>query len=178
MSREPVDKSIVELDSIALQPQSKESKKETRAIDRFIIMGDSLSDKGTMEKSVLAPFSGLYGTSPDGRFTNGYVWQDFFTSQVMVDALDVNSAAASKPKSIFTENDDEIVTIKTSQDYCRTYCKGGMTAHNYSRRISKNLMIDGEELVLATLEEMFEQVEKDDKAMNISEREKSTTLVI
>lgn len=58
-----------------------------KSVDRFLIIGDSLSDKGTMAHSIFAPYSGLMGNSPDGRFTNGFIWSDFFCERAMLDAM-------------------------------------------------------------------------------------------
>ncbi len=53
-----------------------------RKISRFVTIGDSLSDRGTMHDRYLLGFipmswlSGLRGESPAGRFTNGLAWSD------------------------------------------------------------------------------------------------------
>lgn len=55
---------------------------EIRKISRFVTMGDSLSDRGTLQNRYLLGFipmswlSGLRGESPQGRFTNGLAWSD------------------------------------------------------------------------------------------------------
>lgn len=57
-------------------------------IKKIIVMGDSLSDRGTLFKRMLfgiipmSLVSGLHKTSPDGRFTNGLTWGDFFISSL------------------------------------------------------------------------------------------------
>lgn len=64
------------------EKQSKPIKKQ------IIIIGDSLSDRGEMDKRELLGFidmsdlSGLSGTSPQGRFTNGFTWSDFFATSL------------------------------------------------------------------------------------------------
>lgn len=51
-------------------------------ISHIVLMGDSLSDRGTMDHRHLLGFipmdglSGLKTTSPRGRFTNGFTWSD------------------------------------------------------------------------------------------------------
>jgi hypothetical protein len=53
-----------------------------RKISRFVTLGDSLSDRGTMNNRYLFGFipmkwvAGLSGESPAGRFTNGLAWSD------------------------------------------------------------------------------------------------------
>lgn len=55
-------------------------------IKRLKFIGDSLSDRGEMNQRELLGFismahlSGLSSKSPDGRFSNGYVWADFFAA--------------------------------------------------------------------------------------------------
>lgn len=52
-------------------------------IARLIVLGDSLSDRGTLNKRKLLSFipmsylSGLSSKAPKGRFTNGYLWGDY-----------------------------------------------------------------------------------------------------
>lgn len=61
---------------------------EKPVIKRFVVISDSMSDRGFMEHLKLAglipmdALSGLKGRSPDGRFTNGYSWIDEFVSML------------------------------------------------------------------------------------------------
>ena len=149
-------------ESIELVPLN-DSKK---SVDRFLIIGDSLSDKGTMAHSILAPLSGLRGNSPDGRFTNGYIWADFFCERVLLDSMLTSvTYDPTDTKLLFEHNDDQRVATSSSQDYVRTYCEGGLTAHNYFERVSLNIELDVTEKVLATLDGMRDKIEKDDRAM-------------
>ncbi len=151
-------------------------------IERFIIIGDSLSDKGTMARSVLGAFSGLKGTSPKGRFTNGYVWDDFFCERVYREATAQGAEAKSEEnpakRPLFILNNDEVVATKTSPVYVRTYCEGGMTAHDYSDRLTGNIMLDATAEVLATLNSMREKVLIDDRFIGADAEHKKSTLVI
>lgn len=58
--------------------------RDNRDILEFVILGDSLSDRGMLWNRKLfgifpmADWSGLKGNSPDKRFTNGPVWADDF----------------------------------------------------------------------------------------------------
>ncbi|MGQ3892650.1 SGNH/GDSL hydrolase family protein [Legionella sp. CNM-4043-24] len=60
-------------------------------IKRFVVMGDSLSDRGFMDSLTIGGvlpmdiLSGLKGISPDRRFTNGYVWVDELASLLATD---------------------------------------------------------------------------------------------
>lgn len=70
---------------------------EARKISRFVTMGDSLSDRGTLYRRYLLGFipmswvSGLKGASPQGRFTNGLAWSDhiiaMFSSAFIINEL-------------------------------------------------------------------------------------------
>ncbi|WP_028388182.1 SGNH/GDSL hydrolase family protein [Legionella fairfieldensis] len=82
------------------------SKVESPLIKRLIFMGDSLSDRGTMEERKLlnifsmAALSGLKEASPAGRFTNGYVWNDFFLSGL------AEGFAIKIARRVFKKDDD------------------------------------------------------------------------
>jgi phospholipase/lecithinase/hemolysin len=62
-----------------------------KKIKHIIMMGDSLSDRGTLNKVLLfgcipmSYLSGLQGHSPDGRFTNGLVWSDHVSAEIASD---------------------------------------------------------------------------------------------
>ena len=152
------------------------------SIDRFLIIGDSLSDKGTMADSILAPMSGLVGNSPEGRFTNGFAWIDFFCQKVMVDSMaqisDQSSSESSESKPMFVHNDDKRVATHSSQSYVRTYCEGGMSAHNYFKKITLNPLVLGSRMAVANLDEMRDRIKEDDKSMDIPASYKQSTLVI
>jgi|GEM_PF-1597208 len=98
--------------------QAKKHIDKRPPIKRIIIMGDSLSDRGFMEKDEWGGFipmnvlSGLKGKSPDGRFTNGYTWSD---------ALAAILAAEFK-----------FARVKTYNDYIRNDDKSdGLLAHDH-----------------------------------------------
>lgn len=150
-------------------------------IENVLVIGDSLTDRGTMAKSALAAFSGLVGTSPHGRFTNGYVWLDYFIQQVVNDGTPpaLIPPQAPQKKSIFSVNNDEYVGTKSTPVFARTYCKGGMTAFDYSRVIRPGqCILNAEAQVLATLDSMRDEALTDDEFINRKQSEKLTTLVI
>jgi len=149
-------------------------------IENILVFGDSLSDRGTMARSALAAFSGLVGHSPHGRFTNGYVWLDYFIQQLTTNAAATWMQPAPKiKKSFFSINNDEYVGTKTVPVLARTYCKGGLTAHDYSVEIrTGKCILNVEAQVLATLDSMRAEALTDDQYMNLQESEKQSTLVI
>ena len=149
-------------------------------ITNILAIGDSLSDRGTMAKSALAAFSGLWGTSPHGRFTNGFVWLDYFVRRLRADT-DVTAIAPtpSAPKSFFSFNNDEYVGTQKSPILARTYCVGGMTAHDYSDTYRpRKPLLNASAKVLETLKSLREEVGRDDDAMALTEGEKASTLVV
>lgn len=58
-------------------------------ISRMIVLGDSLSDRDTFNKRKLfgfIPLGDLYEVgfdAPRGRFTNGFVWGDYFVTAII-----------------------------------------------------------------------------------------------
>lgn len=149
-------------------------------INNILVFGDSLSDRGTMEKSALAAFSGLWGTSPHGRFTNGFVWLDYFIQRLKTNehcTLIPPSATQRSWRSAFYS--DESVGTKTAPTFARTYCEGGMTAYDYSKkRRPGEFFLNITAQFLATLKELRERAFDDDKYMALNDTEKETTLVI
>jgi len=151
-----------------------------KEIQNILVFSDSLTDRGTMANSALAAFSGLVGNSPHGRFTNGYVWLDYF-----IQRLRTNESAAltapifQKKNALFSVNTDEYVGTKTAPVFARTYCKGGMTAHDYSseRRAGK-CFLNITAQVLETLDNLREEALRDDESMQLKDMEKLNTLVI
>lgn len=88
-------------------------------IRKFVVFGDSLSDRGRMAQSELAPLSGLEGKSPEGRFTNGYVWFEYFLRDLLGEL------------KVF--GDATTIGIPAVPDLAQTFCIGGMTAYNYQK---------------------------------------------
>ena len=78
-------------------------------ISHLVLMGDSLSDRGTMDHRYLFDLlpmrflSGLKGKSPDGRFTNGFTWSDdilaIFANQFGIKQLEKKKKPASANES-------------------------------------------------------------------------------
>jgi len=154
-------------------------------INRLIVLGDSLSDRGTMYKRMVGMFSGLWGKSPKGRFTDGLVWVDYlYNTLFSSDLAAVRRAALEIPQKksakYFSFNDDETIGIKTSPAILRSYCEGGATAHNYKRTIRLGMpYFNIEAQILANLDGKRQEALADDKYMgfnlNKTEEGKDTT---
>lgn len=62
---------------------------KTKKISHLVMMGDSLTDRGTMNNRYLFGFipmrwlSGLAKKSPTGRFTNGFAWSDGLSARII-----------------------------------------------------------------------------------------------
>lgn len=177
-------------------------------ISRFLVLGDSLSDRGTLNNRYLAGVipmriaSGLSSKSPRGRFTNGFLWGDYVTATTaeqfeinkVRDNLKLDHTARSnadisdefianyislpvKDKTAFSLNNDQHVLFE-GQRFARFHCEGGLTAHDYSRNFTFNLVHMFSRLVLATLNSKANQVIQEDRKYKISRPEKNETVVI
>tara|TARA_R110002126_G_C10490915_1_gene504541 strand:+ start:4518 stop:5828 length:1311 start_codon:yes stop_codon:yes gene_type:complete len=149
-------------------------------IENILVFGDSLSDRGAMANSALAAFSGLWGKSPHGRFTNGYVWLDYFIRQLKTeDEVQLVPPQFETKHPFFSINNDEYVGIETAPVFARTYCIGGMTSYDYSSNLTPGkFMRNTTSQFLENLDGLREEAIKDDTYMKLSEDEKKTTLVI
>ena len=165
------------------------------------MMGDSLSDRGTMGGRKLLyfiPMAGLsgLGKSPKKRFTNGYNWADELAAFVSEDGIitklerrgqrsddiadDIidHDPRVEKPLQTYFNLDDDRFVNYRGQDYIRSYDEGGLTAYDYSTRITFNLKLLAEDQILATLDEKRHLMLGDDKARGISAEHKKKTMVI
>lgn len=172
-------------------------------ISHIVIMGDSLSDRGSMYNRWLFGFipmrqvAGLQGISPDGRFTNGYVWSDYLSTMIvdefMIDELldkrhfdstaiadaviqqDLDSRALIHDS--FQLNNDRTVDYK-GQNLVRSFDEGGLTSYDYRWQPSKSMTRFCARMILSTLSEMRQRLLSDDDAREVSIQHKKETLVI
>lgn len=175
------------------------AKKKT--IQHYIIMGDSLSDRGTMNRRKLFGFipmdglSGLKGKSPYGRFNNQYSWDDDLgtaqtdetiirelkrrgrSSEDISDDVTLGEKEVEKPLHEFDLDDDRGINYK-GQDLIRNYTEGGLTAYDYSGRVTCNLKLAATEQILSTLDEKRKLLLQDDKARDTSQDHKDKSLII
>ncbi len=171
-------------------------------ISQIIMMGDSLSDRGTMVERKLfgiIPIKlllGLAGRSPRGRFTNGYAWSDMFSTNLVneliidslkkqnKDATDIADDIIHQKNSLhqelkhnYTLTQDKKVNYK-GKPFIRTYTEGGLTSHSYRYQLSTSIARFFSRLILATLEDKRQLVQQDDLILKISPEEKLETLII
>jgi phospholipase/lecithinase/hemolysin len=176
-------------------------------ICQLIILGDSLSDRGTYNKRnllgviTLSYLSGHSDKSPKGRFTNGYLWGDYICATTaedfeiqlqrkrlkqkdnarsnadLSDEFLTNKVLRNHNKINFSLNNDKHVLYK-GRRFARFYCEGGLTSHDYFYDLSLEPTVETYRLLLSTLEKKREELLADDKKYHISQLEKTETLVI
>lgn len=172
-------------------------------ISQIITMGDSLSDRGMMNKKKLLGFipmsfiSGLAGVSPAGRFTNGLAWDDHlaatmaskFTIDEMrhlshYDATDISDAIIAKDKRFASQIqhnynlDDEDEVRYKNLTFIRTYNEGGLTSYNYAWRPSTSIKRFFSRLILSNLQDMQDLLIKNNREFKISESDRAKSLII
>lgn len=174
-----------------------------KKISHIVMMGDSLSDRGTANKDYifgfipLATSHDLANTSPRGRFTNGYVWSDVIGSMFANDFLvknlkkkshysseDIANDILIKDEKImeslrtnYTLDDDLYITVD-GRDFMRCYVEAGLSAYNYAWSLSSSIVRFFERIVLSTLAEKRKLLLAYDEAHKVSAKQKEETLVI
>lgn len=171
-------------------------------VKNLIMMGDSLSDRGTLNKTLLfgvlpmSYLSGLHGYSPGGRFTNGFVWSDHLAAKIAsdftihhlenrrMDDTDISDAIINgNPKILkvirdsYSFDNDKVINYH-GQQWMRSYCAGGLSAHDYSWNFSTSIIRFFTRLVVSNLGQMREQLFLYDKNKKISPEQKAATLVM
>ncbi len=177
-------------------------------ITRIVTLGDSLSDRGTLDKRKLlgllpmSYLSGLSSKSPRGRFTNGFLWGDFVSAttaeqfeidrvrkklKVLDDAranADIADEFIANDHELRTKNEqafslnDDEHVLFNGERFARYYCEGGLTAHDYFTDFTFKPTEEFSRLILSTLDSKREELFADDKKYKISQFEKSETLVV
>ncbi|VVC75603.1 hypothetical protein AQUSIP_08930 [Aquicella siphonis] len=174
-------------------------------ISRIIIMGDSLSDRGTIYKKKLFGFipmsllAGLTGTAPGDSFTNGMPWSDHFIAALaneftikkfqndkkwrsddMADAIINNDIHVRRAiEYYFNLRDDKKVDYRDNE-FVRCYTEGGLTSHSYKWVPSISIKRFFTRLILSTLrEKRADLLAHDEEHANVlPPKEKAKTLII
>ena len=176
-------------------------------ICQIVVMGDSLSDRGTLDKRDLLGFipmsyvSGLSGKSPKGRFTNGFLWADY-VSATTVQQFEINNRRRKlniphtarsnadlgdeflsnerlreKNRNAFSLNDDRHVFFNGKR-FARFYCEGGLTSYDYAWEFTFDPTREASRLILSTLKDKRDELFEDDERYSVSCLEKAETLII
>lgn len=143
-------------------------------VSRVVSMGDSLSDRDTLAKRYLFGvislgwLTGLNAHSPLGRFTNGLVWTDYFSSMLAEDFLihKESDKDASAHQTVDFDAADEADDILTGDHKNHRIPKDklepseigdaildldprikGLLAHNYFLNDDRAIRYEGQEFV-------------------------------
>ncbi|WP_058513490.1 SGNH/GDSL hydrolase family protein [Legionella santicrucis] len=177
-------------------------------ISRIVVLGDSLSDRGTFDKRKLfgfiplSDFNEVGYDSPRGRFTNGFVWGDYFVTAIIEDFeidcvrkklkinhdprgnADVADAILAndfnilkKNEKAFSLNNDKHILFR-GERLARFYCEAGLTSDDYASQFTIHPKYEFLRLILSRLEDKRKQLSDEDKKYKITEQEKSETLII
>jgi len=163
-------------------------------------MGDSVTDRGTMYARKLGLYqmknaAGLANRSPQGSFTNGYVWSDHLAGIIAksfiinglrnkrLDASDIADAVISGDRKVkldikhYDFLDDKRVKYGDS-DFFLSFAEGGLTSFDYKWWPSWNISRFITRLLLSTLKdkrlEFLEYAEKH----KLSPQDKAETLIL
>lgn len=171
-------------------------------IEHIITLGDSLSDRGTMDHRKLfgiipmAGLSGLTGHSPLGRFGNGLVWDDDLAIELygqFSEAYEKEREKALAKRGIVVKHDDletpeEIINQAVidnyrqvqfhNQDIFRNYNEGGLTSYDWSCNISADISVDIKSRILSNLDQKRALLIQDDQARGISQSHKDKSLIV
>lgn len=174
-------------------------------INHLVVMGDSISDRGTMNKRHLLGLIPMHlilamtAHNHDGRFTNGYTWDDDLGAMMasgflaqhfkkkhkkILDDTDLADAIITKDRAVEEEikesynlDSDRSINFK-DLGFVRTYCEGGLTSADYSKQHIANIPLEASRHMLSTLSKQREKVIADDKVNQTSRTAKFKTLVI
>ena len=177
-------------------------------ISHLVVLGDSLSDRGTLNKRELlglipmSYLSGLSDKSPRGRFTNGFLWGDFVSATIAehfeIDQVrrtlklrhdarsnaDIGDAFLSNTHGFFRKNEKAFRlnadkhVLYKGKRFARFNCEGGLTAHNYLDEVTLNPVLEFSRLILSHLKMKQGELLQEDKKYHVSQFEKKETLIV
>ena len=152
-----------------------------RKISHFVVLGDSLSDRGMLwDRDFLGVFhlmrdwSGLVGSSPDKRFTNGYVWVDYLAEEFAKKFIEAEQLRDNPDLYL---QDDQRINLR-GHDFFRSFAEGGVAAFQFIFRPLTTFVGFITRLILRTLRDMRDLLLLDDEAKRNNARHKEQTLVI
>lgn len=174
-------------------------------VDRFIILGNSTSDRGTFMKRKLFGFismrwvASIFKKTHADRFTNGHTWADDFSAMIASRFLadhflnehkhinrdtDIADAIITRDHQVVDEisqayhlNNDKNVSYKNSA-FCRMYAEGGLTSADYRCKFTINPLNEIPRLIVSCLEKQRRKLFADNDKNHVSDAVKAKTLVI
>lgn len=156
-------------------------------INHLIVMGDSLSDRGTLAKRhglgliPMRTFSGLEAKkSPFGRFTNGYNWIDTIAERLHKIYSQNNPTVAEEKHTSHHVLDDDKKVMLQDDFLLRSFAEGGLTSHNYGNQPAWPGEVNEElaRLMVSNLSEKRLLLLEDDVKHKLDSEHKSHTLVL
>jgi phospholipase/lecithinase/hemolysin len=179
--------------------------RNTPTVDRFVILGNSTTDRGTFMKRKLFGFvpmrwiASIFKKTHDDRFTNGHTWADDFSAMIASRFLadhflnehkqitrdtDIADAVITRDHKIVDEissaynlKNDKIVSYKNSA-FCRMYAEGGLTAADYRCKFTINPLNEIPRLIVSSLARQRQKLIADNDKNQVSDTAKAKTLVI
>lgn len=167
-------------------------------IRRIRFMGDSLSDRGTLAKRKLfglipvSEIAQLVHRSPHGRFTNGFTWDDYFAAMLVNGFIKENSKETAgqiaddvidhdleekQYQQEYTLDDDKSVTFD-GKDFIKSFCEGGLTAHDYRHKFTPKPGQEFMRLMVSTLAAKRALLIESDRMEGLTAEDKAQTLII
>lgn len=86
--------------------------------------------------------------------------------------------AREDSEAVINLSNDKRIPFCSSQDYMRTYCQGGLTAHDWRRDRSHSIAELGSREILATLKDKRKELIADDRRAKRTPEEKEQTLIV
>ena len=135
-------------------------------ITRINIMGDSLSDAGTMNQNAFMRVASKVSQSPEGKFTNGMVWSDYLLRNLS------NSHGSDNTRDVDSNHHKN--KLMEGETVIRSYAIGGATSHETSADWNKSI----ERKLLSSLETERKELLKDNRKYHVNSDEIKTTLTV
>lgn len=178
---------------------------QRKQISHLVVMGDSLSDRGTVCKRYLGgvvPMRWILemdAHTHNGRFTNQNTWDDDFSTMLasgflakhfksehkgVLDDTDIaddvinGGAAVTEEVSSAFNLDNDLMIQYNGAGFVRNFCEGGLSAADYSQELTFNPIIEMSRKILSNLVTQRQKLFADDNYKNITEEQKSKTLVV
>ena len=161
-------------------------------ISDLVFIGDSLTDRGTLEKRKLGPIRlrwivGLQ-ESDLGRFTNDLNWADYLIKHLMSlfnqeqkkqsNHTDCIAKLDKQVDQFDLVNNDKYVDYRGRVFFARSYAEGGLSDYSYREKFSDNFSVLIDRQILSYLSQKRRQLFRDDNYFSITQQQKQQTLVM
>lgn len=178
---------------------------QRKVISHLVVMGDSLSDRGTVCKRYLGgviPMRWILemdAHTHNGRFTNQNTWDDDFSTMLasgflakhfksehrgILDDTDIaddvidGDAAVTEEASYAYSLDNDLVIQFNGADFVRNFCEGGLSAADYSQEFTFDPTIEMSRKILSNIKKQRQKLFADDTSKQVTDEQKSRTMVV